>query len=636
MILFGSRSLLTCASLLAASFAMPLLTAPVLAAVEVDKDVAAAEAARVAVMAEARTKTVAIFPPEGNGGGSGVLISADGYALSNFHVVKGAEKHLKCGLSDGRSYDAVTVGIDPVGDVALIKLFGRDDFPFAELGDSDAVKTGDWVFASGNPFLLAHDFKPTVTYGIVSGVHRYQYPAGTLLEYADCIQTDASINPGNSGGPLFDANGKLIGINGRGSFEKRGRVNVGVGYAISINQIKHFMGCLKSGRIVDHATLGARTASDSDGRVIVADILEDSDAFRRGLRIGDEITEFGGRSVRTVNAFKNVLGIFPQGFRVPVTYRNKGATHKTYIRLAGVHDPEDLIEKTMGKAEREKGLPPGPPKPKEEPGPGDEKKEGDKPNEGDGEKPKLIPKDGKIDPWKIPGKFKLPFQIGDGKEEAKTPDVVTKHYAEKRGYANFHYNDHERNRTWNLLSNAMQATGLAGTWTIEGDQLAGGAAESKSNVVITISDSMVEYRLPSGAATLPVGGSFAEALEPQGTGGLLATLSLWRRLLAVGPTKFGDLRYEGSFPLPGLTENYDVLLGRQAGVACRFFVDPRSGDLVSVEMQADDELDPCELFFFDYREQRGRRLPSRIEIRHGDAIYAVVVPRTWKFAEAAK
>ena len=89
----------------------------------------------------------------------------------------------------------------------LIKLLGRDDFPTAEMGDSDQVQVGDWCFAVGNPFLLATDFQPTVTYGIVSGVHRYQYPAGTLLEYADCLQTDAAINPGNSGGPLFNAEG---------------------------------------------------------------------------------------------------------------------------------------------------------------------------------------------------------------------------------------------------------------------------------------------------------------------------------------------------------------------------------------------------------------------------------------------
>ena len=220
-----------------------------------------AQQARVEAMTRALKTAVAVFESGGNGGGSGVVITPDGYALSNFHVVKPAGTYMQCGMADGKLYDAVLVGIDPTGDVALIKLFGRDDFPSAELGDSDQVRAGDWCFAIGNPFLLATDFQPTISYGIVSGVHRYQPPAGTLLEYTDCIQTDAAINPGNSGGPLFDAQGRLIGINGRGSFEKRGRVNVGVGYAISINQIKQFLGHLHSGRIVDHATLGATVAT---------------------------------------------------------------------------------------------------------------------------------------------------------------------------------------------------------------------------------------------------------------------------------------------------------------------------------------------------------------------------------------
>ena len=248
-------------------------------------EVLAAESQRIAVMAKARSSVLAIFDPAGQGGGSGVVISADGYALTNFHVVQPCGKAMKCGMADGQVYDAVIVGLDPTGDVALIKLLGRDDFPHAELGDSDRLRAGDWVFAMGNPFLLATDFQPTVTYGIVSGVHRYQFPAGTLLEYADCLQTDASINPGNSGGPLFDAQGRLVGINGRCSFDKRGRVSVGVGYAISINQIKNFLGVLHSGRIVDHATLGARSSADDQGRVVVADILETSDAYRRGLRM---------------------------------------------------------------------------------------------------------------------------------------------------------------------------------------------------------------------------------------------------------------------------------------------------------------------------------------------------------------
>ena len=234
------------------------------------------------------------------------------------------------------------VGLDPGGDVALIKLIGKDDFPAAELGDSDTCRVGQWVYVVGNPFLLADDFKPTVTYGILSGVHRYQFPAGTLLEYADCLQTDAAINPGNSGGPLFNSDGQLIGINGRGSFEKRGRVNVGVGYAISINQIKRFLGLLKSGRIVDHASLGATVSTDSDGRVVVDDILDDSDAFRRGLRYGDELLRFGGRDIGTANAFKNVLGTYPVGWRVPLTFRRDGEEFERRVRLAGLHREGEL------------------------------------------------------------------------------------------------------------------------------------------------------------------------------------------------------------------------------------------------------------------------------------------------------
>ncbi len=101
-------------------------------------------------------------------------------------------------------------------------MYGREDFPVAAIGDSDLVRAGHWCFAAGNPFVLATNLQPTITYGIVSGVRRYQYPSGTFLEYSDCIQTDAAINPGNSGGPLFNMNGELIGINGRCSLRKEG------------------------------------------------------------------------------------------------------------------------------------------------------------------------------------------------------------------------------------------------------------------------------------------------------------------------------------------------------------------------------------------------------------------------------
>ena len=275
---------------------------------------------RIEIVKQISAPTIAVFGPAGGGGGSGVIVTPDGYALTNFHVTKPCGDYMRCGMNDGKLYDAVIVGIDPTGDVALIKLLGRDDFPTADLGDSDLLEPGQWCIVAGNPFLLANDFKPTITYGIISGTHRYQYPSGTLLEYADCIQTDASINPGNSGGPLFNSDGQLVGINGRCSFEKRGRVNVGVGYAISINQIKKFYGYLKSGRIVDHATLGATVGTDDEGRVVVTDILESSDVYRRGLRYDDEIISLGGKPVRSANEFKNILGTYPRGWQIPISF----------------------------------------------------------------------------------------------------------------------------------------------------------------------------------------------------------------------------------------------------------------------------------------------------------------------------
>src|SRR5262249_40024445 len=248
--------------------ALPLLAGALVVSLRaegLDARLKEAEAKRIAVIAKVRPTVASVFARGGMGGGTGVVITEDGYALTNFHVVEGTGTVMQCGLADGVLYDAVLVGQDKVGDVALIKLLPKKEgqkFPVAKLGDSDKLKAGDWSLAMGNPFLLATDFTPTVTFGLVSGVHRYQPPAGILLEYTDCIQIDTSINPGNSGGRLFNMDGELVGINGRGSFEKRGRVNSGVGYAISINQIKNFMGHLRAGLDADHASLGAAVTGE--------------------------------------------------------------------------------------------------------------------------------------------------------------------------------------------------------------------------------------------------------------------------------------------------------------------------------------------------------------------------------------
>jgi serine protease Do len=403
-------------SFLAASVSVLVWAAFSAKAQDIDNQVLSSEAKRIAVIEKVRPSVVAIFAQGGQGGGSGVLITKDGYALTNFHVVEGAGPTMLCGLPDGVLYDAVLVGLDKVGDVALIKLLPQkpgQDFPFAAMGDSDKLKAGDWSLAMGNPFLLATDFNPTVTFGLVSGVHRYQYPAGTLLEYTDCIQVDTSINPGNSGGPLFNMDGELVGINGRGSFEKRGRVNSGVGYAISINQIKNFMGHLRAGIDTDHATLGALIESESEegssNKMVVKAVIDQSDAHRRGLEEGDELVSFAGRYITTVNQYKNVLGLFPKGWRVPLVYRHENEKREVLVRLMQLQrtqQPED------GKPKR-KPAPPRPPTP-----------------------------------------------------ARKSPAVGF--YEPKPGFANYRFNKLERDRLLAAFHKSGDFTPLAGDWVLDG------------------------------------------------------------------------------------------------------------------------------------------------------------------------
>jgi S1-C subfamily serine protease len=562
----------------------------------VDPDVLAAETSRIQTIERISRPTLAIFGADGQGGGSGVIISPDGYALTNFHVTAPTGPAMKCGLADGRLVDAVLVGLDPGGDVALIKLLGDDDFPAAELGDSDSVRTGDWVYVVGNPFLLADDFKPTITYGIVSGVHRYQYPAGTLLEYADCLQTDAAINPGNSGGPLFDAQGQLIGINGRGSFEKRGRINVGVGYAISINQINRFLGLLKSGRIIDHASLGATVTTDAEGRVVVDDVLDDSDAFRRGLRYGDELVQFGGRDIGSANAFKNALGTYPAGWRVPITFRRDGHQFERSVRLAGVHRGGEL--EALLQAEHEPPVPDQPPRKSEPQPPGEP-------------------------PDSPPEKRRRPLPANS---KAPMPRAVRQHYEAAPGYANYWFNRYHQQRVWNAFLARGDFAETGWDWKIGGKTTAGG------DVTIEISEKSGSIVMPDGKSGAEFGLSLTEEKSPPRSGGLLATLHLWQRLLLFGPRRFGEVYYLGTMPWGADNKLADCLVAIHGGVESRFYFEPENSDLVGIEMQASDDEDACEVYFSDVREVDGRNLPHRWIIRHGDDVFAELAVTSYDFS----
>jgi serine protease Do len=549
-------------------------------AVEPAAEVLKYEQQRIASIAQASEAFVAVFANEGNGGGSGVVISPEGFALTNFHVAKPAGNHMKCGMNDGRLYDAVLVGLDPTGDIALIKLLGRDDFPAATMADSDAQRVGDWCFAVGNPFLLATDFQPTVTYGVISGMHRCQYPAGTLLEYTDAIQTDASINPGNSGGPLFNAAGELIGIVGSGSFDKRGRVNVGVGYAISINQVKNFLGCLHAGRLVDHATLGATVSTDGQGRVLVNNILDESDAFRRGLRYGDEIIRFGGRRVTSANGFKSVLGTFPKGWSVPLTVRRDGKEIEMTVRLAGLLTPEQLNDKATKAFGEEK--PPIPfPQPKEKP----------KTPEGE-EKPEAEP----LQP-----------------QNAETSQAIAAMIDPRPGFANYYFNRQHRDRVWNLLH---ESTGglAAGEWNLTGQTSSGAPFE------IALGNETSDGKFPTGNVRVTNDTDFDAQLDPPRSGGLVATLHLLRLFLQEGPEKYGDVYYYGTKPLVLGNEQYDVLIATRNVAELHLWTDRTSGQLVRVEMFVDEDADPCELHLSGWSEAR----PTKIEVWHAGRLFGTL------------
>lgn len=555
-----------CTTLLMSMF----LIVPAFAEVStVNPAVLAAQKQRIEVIKAVSPSVVAIFGGDGEGGGSGVLVTPDGYALTNFHVVAGAGNFMKCGLNDGKLYDAVIVSIDPTGDVALIKLLGRTDFPVSKLGNSDTVQVGDWAYAMGNPFLLATDFQPTITYGIVSGIHRYQYPAGTFLEYTDCIQVDSSINPGNSGGPLFNAHGELIGINGRGSFEKRGRVNSGAGYAISINQIKHFWDHLKSGRIVDHASLGATVTTSLDSTINIAEILEESDAYRKGLRLGDEIVSFASRPIRSVNQFKNILGIYPAGWTLPLVYRRDEKKNTIYVRLQALHTASELQEQV-----------------------GQKKK-----------LPKITPRPGKEKPPQIPNPHAKP---------APTPPEKYKHlYVPKVGFANYYFNQQQQDRLMQALNTTSNFSDRKGTWSLTGKQGNG------SEFTLTLGDKGVGFEVGNDIFLQSLEtGNFVD--EPPGTGGLLAALHHFRLLLSGQSERFTDFYYLGSEHLDGKNELVDVLVATQTGTISRWYFNKSDLSLRGFDFYLTENSEVCSIRFEQFQTLNGQKFPGELDILYGN------------------
>jgi Do/DeqQ family serine protease len=241
--------------------------------------------------------------------GSGVIISSDGYVVTNNHVVAGNVREITAGLPDKREVKGQIVGRDPMTDIAVIKINARN-LPVLPWGDSSKLKVGQWVLAIGSPFRL----NQTVTLGIVSALGR---TGMGLADYEDFIQTDAAINPGNSGGGLLDARGDVIGINTAILSETGG--NLGVGFAVSSNLAHRIAqdlikyGEVRRGSIgaVNVQTLTPEIAeqlglSHASGAVVVG-MTRTSAAFQAGIQPGDVIVSFNGEKVDTGEQFTKLL-----------------------------------------------------------------------------------------------------------------------------------------------------------------------------------------------------------------------------------------------------------------------------------------------------------------------------------------
>jgi serine protease Do len=230
--------------------------------------------------------------------GSGFVIDKEGHILTNNHVVEKATE-IKVKIQSGKEYDATVVGRDPKTDLALIRAKPDADFPApALLGDSDAIRDGDWVMAVGNPFGLGH----TVTVGIISAKGRV-IGAGP---YDDFLQTDAAINPGNSGGPLFNMQGQVVGINT--AIVAQGQ---GIGFAIPVKIAKELLPQLKSGKVI-RGWLGvmiqdltpelAKSFGLKEAKgVLISDVVKDGPAEKAGLKRGDVVLKFDGKEVENAH-----------------------------------------------------------------------------------------------------------------------------------------------------------------------------------------------------------------------------------------------------------------------------------------------------------------------------------------------
>jgi len=280
---------------------------------------------------------------ERRGLGSGVIVSADGYILTNNHVVVDADE-ITVRLSDGREFGAEVIGTDPPSEIAVVRIDAGGDLPVAKLGDESTMEVGDWVLAVGSPFGL----EQTVTSGIISATGRHGVG---ITEYENFIQTDAAINPGNSGGPLVNMNGEVVGINT--AIASRSGGYMGIGFAVPINMARKVMDRLVEEGEVVRGWLGvyiqpltpemaeSMDISEKKG-VLISQVFDDTPAAKGGIQAGDVVLEFNGKAVGDPSQLQSAVAWTKPGTEAEVVLLRGGKRKTVTVEVARRPERPDM------------------------------------------------------------------------------------------------------------------------------------------------------------------------------------------------------------------------------------------------------------------------------------------------------
>jgi serine protease Do len=366
---------------------------------------------------------------------------------------------------------------------------------------------------------------------------------------------------------------------------------------------------LHSGRLLDHATLGATVSTDDVGRVLVTNILSSSDAYRRGLRYGDEVLSLADREVDSTNTFKNILGTLPKDLRVPMEIRREGQSQTILVRLYGVHTSEQLIELVRI------GLGDGPPRPEPPP---------------NGRNPDAKDPDAK-DPDTEDPDTEGPEGDDPGAKEAddREPDhqLVASMLEHRPGFANYFYNRQHRNRLWDQIQ-TLGDFSQPGGW-----KLAGNLAGEQTRVEISLDDQTAAALL--GFRQTSLQGDLSDSIAQRSEAGLLVAFKALRELLRDGPERIGDTIYLGNLPIyRGVSKSLpdqpwaDVLESLWYDTRARFYWDSQQQEIPLIEVFGDDGVDPVEVYLDRYREFESGgylyRFPSRCRLQYGTDIQLMI------------